>query len=120
MACEEGRRLACSFPGQQRTDGIDKTSTGPDQFGADIEQALLDGDKPLQPFGGQAPSALWIAPPCATSGAWRVDEHDVGLAAPVRDLVQLLGRIEKTRFDSCFRPLRPRSELGEAGAVAVG
>src|SRR5437763_3458443 len=98
MAGEEVFNLPCPFAGQKGADGIDKASPGTDQFGSDVEQALLEGDYAVEPLGCQAPASLGVAPPRAATGTRRIDQDEVGLAAPVGEFVEFLRWVEQPRL----------------------
>src|SRR3954463_13969312 len=108
MADEEGLNLPCPFAGQKRADRIDQPAPGTDQLGTDIEQPQLACDQAVQPLGREAPTTLRIAPPRAAARAWRIDQDEIGLCAPVGELRELIRRVEKPHFDACAGAAGPR------------
>ena len=59
--------LPCPFTGQDRANRIDEVPAGLDQLGGDREQAVLQADKPVEPFRRQAPPPFGIATPGAAA-----------------------------------------------------
>src|SRR6185503_17597555 len=110
MAIEEAGDLPCPFAGQERADGIDEASPGPDQLGGDIEQARLRFNQAVETFSSEAPAPFRVAAPGAAARAGRVDEDEVGVTAPIIEVIELSRRIEQPRFDRRASAVRPWSE----------
>src|SRR6476646_1556049 len=100
MAAKEALNLPCPFAGQERAHGIDQATTRADKLRCIVEQTLLRSSQPLKPLSRQTPSPFRIAPPRPASGAWRIDQDEVSLVAPVSKLVELMGRTEQACLDN--------------------
>ncbi len=120
MASKKQVDLARSFPLEQRANSVDEASARADQVRRNVQKPPLDRDEALKPFGCEAPAAFWVAAPSSASGAWCINKYDVRLPAPILEFIELIGRIQKPRFDCSTRSSGARRKLGKPGAVAVG
>src|SRR4051812_13208769 len=99
MALAEGFNLSCPFAGQEGAYSIDEAAAGLHQLRSKIEQPRLHRNQAIEPLGREPPAAFRIAAPRSASRAGRIDKHQIRLAAPFVEVVQLARRVQQLRLD---------------------
>ena len=79
----------------------------------------LQRDHFVEAVGAEPPASLRIAPPRPAARAGRIDQHDVGLAFKVFELLGLAPAVEQAGLDGGVGAGRARGKFGQAAAVIV-